>query len=794
MCGFGNAISLSDCTDKDIADIEKFMREEWAVIMKKKSDEKNYSTQMVNYFGELYSENATQFEFKRGDKKIINGIVFHVKSIIESSDDNGLKHFTQNSIFNECSVSKTQQPSIQSNVNMPKNAERTHYFLNKLQSAAKQNENRQTGGYRYDPEIKSIGLYLRLLTGPLAYETIQKNLDCSLPSLSSTNRYISLFGCQIVEGIVRSYELQQYLNDRKLPLVVCLSMDETRIEDEVQYDAKTNQIVGFTLPLNRTTGLPIPCAYPARNVEEIMKHFSVENRISSNLNVVMAQPLAHNVPAFCLLAYGTDKRYNSTDVSNQWKNLTQELASVNIKVLSISSDSDPKYNAAMRYHSKLGMPSDLIRFAWFSSAANDDETYCIQDPEHIGTKLRNFLLRTTWNQRKLPFGTNNYIQLNHLYFIMNRYKKDRHELTKSVLNPVDKQNFKSVERMCSVKVTNLLKLHPNFQATMYFLETIRDVIDAFRNKKLTPLERIRKMWYQIFILRLWRRYILRDSRYTLENNFLTTYAYTCIELNGHSLVQIILYLRKIDRPELFLPHYFGSQQCESIFRQMRSLTSTYSTIANCSAKGALSRLSKIQIQNDIIQSSTNFKFPRHETKNKTPAETFPLPSLQEIVQEIEKCTADAIDVAQRLNLITENDLNDKELLSCKISPYSPPPNVEKDTKSNINMRPLKVSDFDGITLKNFSSQHAVVNESGPYVELRFDDYSKRVVVRKSTFVWLLRKDKQRISSDRLRRVQCSSSSSVHRVARIKKNNQCKNVHKQKKILHYPYQKLRSRKI
>lgn len=189
MCGFGNAISLSDCTDKDIADIEKFMREEWAVIMKKKSDEKNYSTQMVNYFGELYSENATQFEFKRGDKKIINGIVFHVKSIIESSDDNGLKHFTQNSIFNECSVSKTQQPSIQSNVNMPKNAERTHYFLNKLQSAAKQNENRQTGGYRYDPEIKSIGLYLRLLTGPLAYETIQKNLDCSLPSLSSTNRY-----------------------------------------------------------------------------------------------------------------------------------------------------------------------------------------------------------------------------------------------------------------------------------------------------------------------------------------------------------------------------------------------------------------------------------------------------------------------------------------------------------------------------------------------------------------------------------------------------------------------------
>lgn len=345
MCGFSNALSFKDCSDEDILNVAEFMREEWAPIMKKKCNKKYYSTQMLNYFGDIYMENPTQFEFRNGDKKTIKGLVSYVQDIVNSSDDNGFEQFKKNKCANQCTVESHDLKTSMGidDVNMLDNAKHASFFLEKLQSAEKRNENRKKGGYRYDDDIKSFGLYLRLLAGPLAYDTIQRNMECSLPSLSSTNRYIRLYGCNIVEGMVRGLELQKYLTDRKLPAMVCLSLDETRIEEEVQYDSKTNQIVGFTLPLDGKTGMPTPGAYPARSAEEIMTHFSIENSISSNLNVVMAQPLAQNVPPFCLLAYRTDKRYNSIDVSNQWNYLKQYLASLNIKVFTISSDSDTKY-------------------------------------------------------------------------------------------------------------------------------------------------------------------------------------------------------------------------------------------------------------------------------------------------------------------------------------------------------------------------------------------------------------------------------------------------------------------
>lgn len=100
-----------------------------------------------------------------------------------------------------------------------------------------------------------------------------------------------------------------------------------------------DQIVGFTLASNKSNGLPIPFAYPAQNAVEIMRHFSIENPISTYLNVVMAQHLASNFPAFCVLVYGSDNKYDANDVKNQWTHIVNELAALNIEVLSISSDS-----------------------------------------------------------------------------------------------------------------------------------------------------------------------------------------------------------------------------------------------------------------------------------------------------------------------------------------------------------------------------------------------------------------------------------------------------------------------
>lgn len=182
---------------------------------------------------------------------------------------------------------------------------RTHNLLHKLLATANENMIRHKYGYRYDIDIKIFSTYMRLMSGCHAYDTLQRNLELSLPSLSSTNRYVQKMSDCVVEGQLRINELVRYLKGRNLPLVVSLSEDATRIDGRIQYDSRINQIVGFVSPINRKTGMPIPLSYPARNAEEMFGQFSYENPPAQFVNVVMAQPLA-NYPPFCLLLYASN--------------------------------------------------------------------------------------------------------------------------------------------------------------------------------------------------------------------------------------------------------------------------------------------------------------------------------------------------------------------------------------------------------------------------------------------------------------------------------------------------------
>lgn len=192
------------------------------------------------------------------------------------------------------------------------------------------------------------------------------------------------------------------------------------------------------------------------------------------------------------------------------------------------------------------------------------------------------------------------------------FSKDRHQLTPSTLNPVDRQNFKSVIRICHSRVTDLLKDHvEESQATVTFLQIMRDIIDCFMDVNLTPVQRLRKIWFSLFLIRIWRAFILSNENYTLKNNFLSVNFYACIELNAHSLVKFMMYLNEINKPELFQPNLFQSQACENMFRELRSLSTVYSTVTNCTIKEATSRLSRIQYQNHIMKmTEEQFVYPR----------------------------------------------------------------------------------------------------------------------------------------------------------------------------------------
>lgn len=94
-----------------------------------------------------------------------------------------------------------------------------------------------------------------------------------------------------------------------------MSEDGTRIVGKVQYDSSTNQLVGFVQQINSQTGMPIAFSFPARNAPEILSHFTKGNQASAFINVVMAQPIVKNAPAFCLLLFGSNNAYSSNDVT-----------------------------------------------------------------------------------------------------------------------------------------------------------------------------------------------------------------------------------------------------------------------------------------------------------------------------------------------------------------------------------------------------------------------------------------------------------------------------------------------
>lgn len=113
---------------------------------------------------------------------------------------------------------------------------------------------------------------------------------------------------------------------------------------------------------------------------------------------------------------------------------------------------------------------------------------------------------------------------------------------------------------------------PNSEGMVKYLELCSKVTSCFLETDLKPLERISRMWYAVFFLRIWRQFIL-SSKYDLQNSFISSnaYTYTCIEINARNLIVLIKRFRDRNEKEIFLPAMFDSQTCEKTFRLFRSM-------------------------------------------------------------------------------------------------------------------------------------------------------------------------------------------------------------------------------
>lgn len=135
----------------------------------------------------------------------------------------------------------------------------------------------------------------------------------------------------------------------------------------------------------------------------------------------------------------------------------------------------------------------------------------------------------------------------------------------------------------------------------------------------------------------------------------------CLELNAHALVSTIIYFRDNGIAESFLPWMFGSQACEKIFRAVRSLSSTYSTVVNFSMLELVHKINRINFQSEIInQLHGDFEFPREikREKNANVADgnlkMIDLPSNEQMRETIKSAFEEAFDLTKSLSMRFES--------------------------------------------------------------------------------------------------------------------------------------------
>ncbi|KAF5286417.1 hypothetical protein FQR65_LT12598 [Abscondita terminalis] len=358
--------------------------------------------------------------------------------------------------------------------------------------------------------------------------------------------------------------------------------------------------------------------------------------------------------AFPLTIFGTDNCVSYKDVIARWKYLEREALKFGIKILGFSPDGDPRFLSAMKNLSFLSESTSRLESGFESIEAVNTwpwlhpsfrsidfekfSTSYAQDMVHIGTKLRNRLLK-----KKLIPVCDYIVSVDHLHTLIETLDKSVVGITSSDLNPEDRVNFKSVEKIISVEVRECLSKIPES-----------------KEKDMSLEKRIYNIWYAVFFLRIWRFWIRNSTRYTVKDNFITNNSYECIEINAHHLA-------------------------------LHDLGIAYSFYSEAAGKTVhiTGKLENFDCEEDVVDES---------------------------VQNIEE---------------DEEIVNINHLLI----------SLENDEQANTKRKGTKLKNYPEVTN---------LKEDSPFVRIKLEDDSE-IVVKKSSYCWLLQDDRGRVSSDRLKR-------------------------------------------
>lgn len=415
-----------------------------------------------------------------------------------------------------------------------------------------------------------------------------------------------------------------------------------------------------------------------------------------------------------------------------------------IKVHGFSSDGDWRLLGAMR--NQMACVNDICY---------------MQDATHGVLKLRTCFLRS---YAALPMG-NKLVSVVHLKLLIRVAPKSVHGLVLSDLCPVDRQNFKSIEKCMSARTRNAAQSYvPGSEATQFFLKLCFEVTYSLMDHEITPYERIEMIFHAIFFLRIWRKWI-KQSNYVLKDNFITSNAYLCAELNGTNLIKLIQIFRDENKAELFLPTLFDSQACERTFRGFRSMGTPNFTKINFTLLELLHMIRRLEVQNEILHSKlshVDIKLPKLGKKRKLTT-LYALPTDEEIKECLNRAKRFALNDASQFCM----HIKPEEIDTCEVSipiRLEADLGAERDDETNDDFEEENViehRDLDDIN-EALENNGILEGEDQHSALITMTDHlGKKQIVRKSTLVWLLSEGAKKISSDRLIRVRGNENKAIN---------------------------------
>lgn len=374
-------------------------------------------------------------------------------------------------------------------------------------------------------------------------------------------------------------------------------------------------------------------------------------------------------------------------------------------------------------------------------------TIVIQDSTHVATKLRNRLLK---EQKVMVMGVSK-VSVNHLKALVRNVQKSIHGLTYQDVYPVDKMNYGSFAKIIDPRVIEALKKYVNnCEATIQYLRICEDVTSSYLQLDMTPVERIFRIWRSVYFLRIWRQFILSSKSYTLQNNFITTNAYTCVEINAKNLILLIKKFRDQNTPEQFLTTLFDSQSCEKAFRQFRSMGTTKYTKINFSLYELLFMIGRVEVLNHISYvrlAKSGVNFP-HSRIGKTAI--YQMPTDEIINDTLCKARDEAMKEASKFGMTNFDGIDDFQITSKLIVDFE-----EEDYSDDEEYLGADSSGptTDAEECVNFDIEGADsddIDENSPLIAI-YDVNNTKKLVPKRTFLWMLCEPAATQSNDRNRR-------------------------------------------